>query len=185
MNADTMVSANSRARPPCCHMQAVSFATKMLQTCSPISQCIQDGQLFKAQQLLERANSQWHPASQSPSEMSRCCSFHFDTSDTACISSLRHSPSTPFFYHGGFQATAVQALLFVVFFTNMSCSAKESSIFEGGTTPSGLNEASMQACSKCWTSSRWDVGVKLGSAAALHHCALGRPGHSHPAACHH
>lgn len=77
VNADTMVSADSPARPPCCHMQAVSYAIKMLQTCSPVSQCIQDGQLSKAQQLLERANSQWHPASKLAAEISRCCCLPF------------------------------------------------------------------------------------------------------------
>ena len=53
-------------------MQAVSFAAKMLQTCSPISQCILDGQLSKAQQMLERANRLWHPASKSTQEINRC-----------------------------------------------------------------------------------------------------------------
>ena len=95
MNADTMVSADSTARPPCCHMQAVSHATKMLQTCSPISQCIQDGQLSKAQQMLERANSQWRPASKPASEISRCCCLPntVRNPNTACITLLQHKAS--------------------------------------------------------------------------------------------
>ncbi|KAL3133292.1 hypothetical protein ABBQ38_007172 [Trebouxia sp. C0009 RCD-2024] len=52
-------------------LQAVSFAAKMLQSCSPISQCILDGQLSKAQQMLERANRLWQPASKPAQEISR------------------------------------------------------------------------------------------------------------------
>ena len=40
-------------------MQAVSYATKMLRTCSIISNCILSGNLSKAQQLLERTTLQW------------------------------------------------------------------------------------------------------------------------------
>lgn len=74
MNAESVVSA--ACTPPGCYMQAVSYAMKMLQACSPIRQCIVDGQLSKAQQLLEKASSQWHPASKSASELGRCCSLH-------------------------------------------------------------------------------------------------------------
>lgn len=88
MNADTMASADSRREPPGCCMQAVSYAMKMLQACSPISQCILDGQLSKAQQLLEKANSQWHPASKSASQLGRCCSLTSSLSPTLHETSL-------------------------------------------------------------------------------------------------
>lgn len=137
MNGDTIVSADSRAKPPCRHMQAVSYATKMLQTCSPISQCIQDGQLSKAQQLLESANSQWHPASQSASEIIRCCSLHADMIDAACILFLQHkaSPSTLFCVMNASEQVLYKLCWLMSFSSPCLALPRTPSSLKGGATP--------------------------------------------------
>lgn len=178
-----LFSADSTDRSLPCPMQAVSFAAKMLQSCSPISQCILDGQLSKAQQMLERANRLWQPASKPAQEISRCCSPPPVCCREVCISAATAnlvdlSPSfvclttRPLTYCSAPTAQRVSFLLY-------QCAQLA---FKDVKPPGELSGVSMQACS----SGRGATGhgVQLGSAAAIHHCLPGGPGYCHPAAHH-
>ena len=83
--AVTLSRPPSRAESTCLPMQAVTYAVKMLQMCSSISKCILDGQLSKAQQLLERANSQWQSAGKLAADVLRYCHVFLMPCDVLCL----------------------------------------------------------------------------------------------------